>query len=83
MCCHYQIQRSPSLAFRQERPERPDDHGHPQREAVRKPWVADERGSRTQTVAALAMFALWMLVLPWLLVVLMCRQRGERDPSVN
>jgi hypothetical protein len=80
MCCHYQLQRSPALAFRQERP---DDHGHPRLEAVGKPWVADERRSRTQTVVALAMFALWMLVLPWLLVVLMCRQRGERDPSVS
>ena len=69
---------------------------HSDRSAPSAPTITDTRGEKPsgshgwrmkgfphQTVAALAMFALWMLVLPWLLVVLMCRQRGERDPSVN
>jgi hypothetical protein len=45
--------------------------------AAERTWVHEQR-SRTHGVVGLATFALW-IVLPWLLAVLMCRQRDNRD----
>jgi hypothetical protein len=41
-----------------------------------------EQRSRIHGIGALAMFVLWM-ALPWLLAVLMCRGRNDRDLQPN
>lgn len=80
MCCHYQLARSPAPPSPQH--ENPDDHGRLREEAAGQPSVAHEQRSGTQGVVALAMFALWV-VLPWILAVLICRRREDRDLSTS
>lgn len=64
MSCHYQLARSPA-------PPPPPRANAGDRRGLRDdvvgwPAVAKER-SHTQGVVALAMFTLWMVILPWLL----------------
>lgn len=77
MCCHYQLARSPAPSSPPH--QNPDGPGPVRREetAAERTWVYEQR-SRTHGVVALATFALWMM-LPWLLAVLMCRRRDDRD----
>jgi hypothetical protein len=76
MCCHYQLARSPTPSAPPH--ENPDDPGPLREEAAAERTAAHEQRSRTHGVVALAMFAVWMVV-PWLLAVLMCRRREDRD----
>jgi hypothetical protein len=80
MCCHYQLARSPAPSA--PRHENRDDP-RPLREGTAAARTgAHEQHSRIHGIGALAMFALWM-ALPWLLAVLMCRGRGDRDLQPN
>jgi hypothetical protein len=80
MCCHYQLARSPAPSS--PRHENRDDPP-PLREgtAAARTGAPDHR-SGIHGIGALAMFALWM-ALPWLLAVLMCRGRDDRDLQPN
>lgn len=76
MCCHYQLAKCPARPS--PRHENRDD-AQPLSEGTA---AAHEQRSRIHGIAALAMFALWM-ALPWLLAVLMCRGRDDRDLQPN
>jgi len=80
MCCHYQLARSPAPSS--PRHENRDDPP-PLREGTAAARTGGhEHRSRLHGIGALAMFALWM-ALPWLLAVLMCRGRDDRDLQTN
>jgi hypothetical protein len=81
MCCHYQLARPP--APRSPQQGTLDADAHLREEAVGRAPAAHTERFRTREVIALAMFALWMVGLPWLLAVLTSRRREDRDPSTS
>src|SRR5687768_5908436 len=77
MCCHYQLARCPAP-----RHEKRNDF-QPLREGTAAARTrAHEQRSHIHGIGALTMFALWM-ALPWLLAVLMCRGKDDRDLQPN
>jgi hypothetical protein len=76
MCCHYQLARCPAPSA--PRHENRDDPRPLSERAAAARTGAREQRSRIHGIGAPAMFALWM-ALPWLLAVLMCRGRDDRE----